>query len=142
MGPKKKDAGGDDQRVIDFGHPERNPPFADNSVKTSKYTWFSFFPLVSESWQPMAALGSGDRRRSSEIYFQFCTRLAGWSCEHAILGAADRFDDHGLVVGNASGIVGLPSFRGTSNFVLNPPALPLEDDTVYQSNKPERFWTC
>ena len=49
MGLKKKDhkGEGEEQRVIDFGHSERNPPFADNSVKTSKYTWLSFFPYVS-----------------------------------------------------------------------------------------------
>lgn len=38
---------GDDQRIIDFGRPERHPPFADNSVTTSKYSLLSFFPLVS-----------------------------------------------------------------------------------------------
>ena len=49
MGLKKKNhkGEGEEQRVIDFGHSERNPPFADNSVKTSKYTWLSFFPYVS-----------------------------------------------------------------------------------------------
>lgn len=49
MGLKKKDkknAPGE-ERIIDFGHPETNPPFADNSVKTSKYTLLSFFPYVS-----------------------------------------------------------------------------------------------
>lgn len=38
---------GDDQRIIDFGRPEHHPPFADNSVTTSKYSLLSFFPLVS-----------------------------------------------------------------------------------------------
>ena len=36
-----------DQRLIDFGRPEMYPPFADNSVSSSKYTWYSFFPMVS-----------------------------------------------------------------------------------------------
>lgn len=44
---KEGDKGEDDQRVIDFGRPEHHPPFADNSVTTSKYTILSFFPLVS-----------------------------------------------------------------------------------------------
>jgi len=35
-----------EQRIIDFGHSELNPPFADNSVSTSKYTLLSFFPLA------------------------------------------------------------------------------------------------
>ena len=49
MGLKKRDkgAGGEEKRIIDFGHPETNPPFADNSVRTSKYTLLSFFPVVS-----------------------------------------------------------------------------------------------
>ena len=49
MGLKNKDKAGEggEQRVIDFGHPERNPPFSDNSVKTSRYTILSFFPYVS-----------------------------------------------------------------------------------------------
>ncbi|KAL9181105.1 hypothetical protein ACHAXT_009910 [Thalassiosira profunda] len=49
MGLKKKDkgaAGGEAQRIIDFGHPELHPPFADNSVKTSKYSLLSFFPMA------------------------------------------------------------------------------------------------
>ena len=48
MGIKKRDKKtGERERIIDFGHPETNPPFADNSVKTSKYTLLSFFPYVS-----------------------------------------------------------------------------------------------
>lgn len=49
MGLKNRDKkiGGEDQRIIDFGHREIHPPFADNSVKTSKYSLLSFFPLVS-----------------------------------------------------------------------------------------------
>ena len=35
-----------EQRIIDLGHPECNPPFADNSIKTSRFTLLSFFPLV------------------------------------------------------------------------------------------------
>ena len=39
--------GAERQRYIDFGHPEHQAPFAkDNSVKTSRYTIFSFLPLV------------------------------------------------------------------------------------------------
>eukprot|EP00584_Thalassiosira_punctigera_P026201 CAMPEP_0172579250 /NCGR_PEP_ID=MMETSP1067-20121228/139149_1 /TAXON_ID=265564 ORGANISM="Thalassiosira punctigera, Strain Tpunct2005C2" /NCGR_SAMPLE_ID=MMETSP1067 /ASSEMBLY_ACC=CAM_ASM_000444 /LENGTH=1732 /DNA_ID=CAMNT_0013371961 /DNA_START=42 /DNA_END=5240 /DNA_ORIENTATION=- len=34
------------QRIVDFGHPERDAPFADNSVKTSRYTFLSFLPLA------------------------------------------------------------------------------------------------
>jgi len=47
MGPRKKKNLPQEERIIDFGHPETNPPFADNSVKTSKYTLLSFFPYVS-----------------------------------------------------------------------------------------------
>lgn len=36
-----------DQRIIDLGRSECNPPFADNSIKTSRFTLLSFFPLVS-----------------------------------------------------------------------------------------------
>lgn len=36
-----------DQRIIDLGRSECNPPFADNSTKTSRFTLLSFFPLVS-----------------------------------------------------------------------------------------------
>ncbi len=36
-----------EQRIIDFGHAELHPPFADNSVSTSKYTLLSFLPMVS-----------------------------------------------------------------------------------------------
>lgn len=35
-----------DQRIIDLGRSECNPPFADNSIKTSRFTLLSFFPLV------------------------------------------------------------------------------------------------
>jgi hypothetical protein len=45
---KSKSSEGDNQRTIDFGRPETHPPFADNSVTTSKYSLLSFFPLVSE----------------------------------------------------------------------------------------------
>lgn len=47
MGLHKKDVEGEESRIIDFGRQERHPPFADNSVKTSKYSLLSFFPLVS-----------------------------------------------------------------------------------------------
>lgn len=47
MGPRKKKNLPQEERIIDFGHPETNPPFADNSVKTSKYTLLSFLPYVS-----------------------------------------------------------------------------------------------
>ncbi len=47
MGLHKKDVEGEESRIIDFGRQERHPPFADNSVKTSKYSLISFFPLVS-----------------------------------------------------------------------------------------------
>ena len=47
MGPRKKKNLPQEERIIDFGHPETNPPFADNSVKTSKYTLLSFFAYVS-----------------------------------------------------------------------------------------------
>ena len=47
MGLHKKDADAEESRTIDFGRAEHHPPFADNSVTTSKYTVFSFFPLVS-----------------------------------------------------------------------------------------------
>jgi hypothetical protein len=50
MARKKRDKSyaGDDgqQRVIDLGRPECYPPFADNSIKTSRFTLLSFFPLV------------------------------------------------------------------------------------------------
>jgi hypothetical protein len=36
-----------DQRIIDLGRSECDPPFADNSIKTSRFTLLSFFPLVS-----------------------------------------------------------------------------------------------
>ncbi|KAL7465170.1 hypothetical protein ACHAXS_005504 [Conticribra weissflogii] len=35
-----------EQRIIDFGHAELHPPFADNSVSTSKYTLLSFLPMA------------------------------------------------------------------------------------------------
>ena len=47
MGLHKKDADAEESRTIDFGRAEHHPPFADNSVTTSKYTVLSFFPLVS-----------------------------------------------------------------------------------------------
>jgi len=48
MGLPSRDKGsGEAERVIDFGRPEHHPPFADNSVTTSKYSLLSFFPLVS-----------------------------------------------------------------------------------------------
>ena len=34
-------------RHIDLGRPECDPPFADNSIKTSRFTLLSFFPRVS-----------------------------------------------------------------------------------------------
>jgi hypothetical protein len=37
----------DIRRHIDLGRPECDPPFADNSIKTSRFTLLSFFPLVS-----------------------------------------------------------------------------------------------
>jgi hypothetical protein len=48
MAPKKSKPGSgpEEQRIIDLGHPECNPPFADNSIKTSRFTLLSFFPLV------------------------------------------------------------------------------------------------
>mmetsp|Transcript_23007 Transcript_23007/g.49788 ORF Transcript_23007/g.49788 Transcript_23007/m.49788 type:complete len:1706 (-) Transcript_23007:99-5216(-) len=62
MGLRNKDkgAGGEEeQRIIDFGHPEVQPPFADNSIKTSKYTLLSFFPYsIREQF-----------RRNGNIYF-------------------------------------------------------------------------
>ena len=51
MGLKKRKRdkeAGEEQRIIDFGKPENDPPFADNSVKTSKYSLLSFFPMVSD----------------------------------------------------------------------------------------------
>ncbi|KAL7542063.1 hypothetical protein ACHAXR_012198 [Thalassiosira sp. AJA248-18] len=61
MGLRKKDkgAGGEQQRVIDFGHPECNPPFADNSVKTSKYSLLSFLPYATRE----------QLRRNGNVYF-------------------------------------------------------------------------
>ncbi|KAL3797547.1 hypothetical protein HJC23_009911 [Cyclotella cryptica] len=53
------DKGEDDQRVIDFGRPEQHPPFADNSVTTSKYTILSFFPLSIRQ----------QFRRNGNVYF-------------------------------------------------------------------------
>ncbi len=47
MGLHKKDVEGEESRIIDFGRQERHVPFSDNSVKTSKYSLISFFPLVS-----------------------------------------------------------------------------------------------
>jgi len=62
MGLKKKDKGsGEEQRIVDFGHPEYDPPFADNSVKTSRYTLLSFFPLATRE----------QFRRVGNVYF-FC----------------------------------------------------------------------
>jgi len=59
MGLRKKDNEGEESRTVDFGRQERNPPFADNSVKTSKYSWISFFPLaIREQF-----------RRNGNIYF-------------------------------------------------------------------------
>ena len=52
MGLHKKDVEGEESRIIDFGRQERHPPFADNSVKTSKYSLLSFFPLVSRRSRP------------------------------------------------------------------------------------------
>ena len=61
MSPRVRSKGseGEQQRIIDFGHPECHPPFADNSVKTSKYTLFSFFPIVSVSLSLLKRLNSG-----------------------------------------------------------------------------------
>jgi len=48
MAPRKRNpgAGVEEQRIIDLGHPECNPPFADNSITTSRFTLLSFLPLV------------------------------------------------------------------------------------------------
>lgn len=63
MGLRKQETGAgeedQEQRIIDFGHPELHPPFADNSIKTSKYTLISFFPYsIREQF-----------RRNGNIYF-------------------------------------------------------------------------
>ena len=48
MAPRRRNpgTGAEDQRIIDVGHPECHPPFADTSIKTSRFTLLSFFPLV------------------------------------------------------------------------------------------------
>jgi hypothetical protein len=61
MAPKKRNPGvGAEQRIIDLGHPECNPPFADNSIKTSRFTLLSFFPLVREAYSVAFTVVTGD----------------------------------------------------------------------------------
>ena len=43
----RKEGQAEEQRILDFGHPECDPPFADNSVTTSRYSLLSFLPVVS-----------------------------------------------------------------------------------------------
>lgn len=63
MGLHKKDVEGEESRIIDFGRQERHPPFADNSVKTSKYSLLSFLPLVSTapSFRDLKIISSTDQ---------------------------------------------------------------------------------
>ncbi|KAL3807091.1 hypothetical protein ACHAXA_002117 [Cyclostephanos tholiformis] len=51
--------GAEEQRIIDLGRPECHPPFADNSIKTSRFTLLSFFPLAIRD----------QFRRNGNIYF-------------------------------------------------------------------------
>lgn len=61
MAPKKRDRGSgvEEQRIIDLGRPECYPPFADNSIKTSRFTLLSFFPLAVRD----------QFRRNGNVYF-------------------------------------------------------------------------
>ncbi|KAL3785561.1 hypothetical protein ACHAW5_011309 [Stephanodiscus triporus] len=61
MAPRKRNpgAGVEEQRIIDLGQPECNPPFADNSITTSRFTLLSFFPLAIRD----------QFRRNGNIYF-------------------------------------------------------------------------
>ena len=65
MAPKKRNPGvGAEQRIIDLGRPECNPPFADNSIKTSRFTLLSFFPLVREAYSVSFTVVTGDLIRA------------------------------------------------------------------------------
>ena len=96
MAPKKSKPGSgpEEQRIVDLGHPECNPPFADNSIKTSRFTLLSFFPLVRVACSfSLLFVGDEYARRISihpsficisflnqVIFFKFPSLLTTYSC--------------------------------------------------------------